>query len=46
MSNFREFKIGDEVVPVAEGSFFTRMKITAVYESHMESGHLMLNYGH
>ncbi|HDX5828783.1 hypothetical protein L2634_04850 [Acinetobacter baumannii] len=34
------------MVPVAEGSFFTRMKITAIYKSHMEAGHLGLNYGY
>lgn len=41
-----EFKVGDYVVPVAKGSFFGVMKLTAVYESHMEAGRLRLNYGH
>lgn len=43
---FTNFKVGDEVVPVAKGSYFGAMKLTVVYESHMEAGHLRLNYGH
>lgn len=46
MSEFGKFKVGDEVVPVAKGSYFKAMKLTAVYESYMEAGHLRLNYGH
>ncbi|ETR94545.1 hypothetical protein [Acinetobacter lactucae] len=46
MSEFKDFKVGDEVVPVAKGSYFGAMKLTAVYESHMEAGNLRLNYGH
>lgn len=46
MSEFKEYKVGDEVVPVAKGSHFGAMKLTAVYESHMEAGNLRLNYGH
>ena len=41
-----DFKVGDWVEPVAKGSGFKAMELTAVYDSHMESGHLQLNYGH
>lgn len=40
------FMVGDWVEPVAKGSAFKAMELTAVYDSHMEAGNLQLNYGH